>query len=68
MDDVGWSIREAMSRARIRDVKELAKITGLSYRTLARRFHHPGELRLYELEAIAGSLGITIGELVGGIK
>lgn len=71
MEDIGWKIREQMSRARIVNLKELHKLIGdnvIGFRTLKRRMANPGEFRVYELELIANALDTSITELLGGSK
>ncbi len=70
MERVVNGIRHTMTDAGVADLKELSGLIGpiINYRTLAYRMTKPESFRLYELEAIAGALGTTVIDLLGGRK
>ncbi len=46
-------IRTNRERSGIRSDSELARVTGIGYRTLLRRMDDPGSMLLYELRVLA---------------
>ncbi len=47
-----WLIKRYMVKAHIRSLAELAKETGIQYRTLQNRILNPKLLRLFEIQAL----------------
>lgn len=56
-------IRIGMMRTGIGSVARLSERTGLPTATINRRFRTPQGCKMYELEALADALGISIGEV-----
>ena len=61
-------IRSNRERSGIRSDSELARVTGIEYRTLLRRMDDPGSLRLFELWAIVKKTKMADDDLLMLVK
>lgn len=59
-----WLIKEYMTKRRISSIRELAKITGIEYRTLINHISDAQTFRLYEIEALDEALGFSDEDLL----
>ena len=65
--DVAANVRAELARRRITQT-DVAERLGVSRQNVAQRLNGSVDFRVGELISIANMLGITIGDLVGGIK
>lgn len=63
-----WMIKEYLCKARIESISELAKMTGITMRTLYDRISKPETLRMYELIALNDVLHFTDEDLLKLMK
>ncbi len=70
MHEIKKALITCMADADVEDLKQLHKLVGssITYSTLANRYRNPESFRIYELKAIAGALGVTVTDLLGGTK
>jgi hypothetical protein len=61
-------IRSNRERSGIRSDSELARVTGIGYRTLLRRMDDPGSMLLCELRVLAKKINLPDNELLELIK
>ena len=67
MTDVAANVRAELARRRIRQ-SDVAQRLGVSRQNVAQRLNGSVDFRVGELIAIADMLGITIAELLDGVK
>ncbi len=65
--DVAANVRAELARRRITQT-DVAERLGVSRQNVAKRLNGSVDFRVGELISIANMLGITIGDLVGGVK
>jgi transcriptional regulator with XRE-family HTH domain len=65
--DVAANVRAELARRRITQT-DVAERLGVSRQNVAQRLNGSVDFRVGELISIANMLGITIGDLVGGVK
>jgi transcriptional regulator with XRE-family HTH domain len=65
--DVAANVRAELARRRITQT-DVAQRLGVSRQNVAQRLNGSVDFRVGELISIANMLGITIGDLVGGVK
>ena len=59
-----WLLREYMTKKHIRSMTELAKLTGIEYRTLLNHVNNVGNFRIYEVLALNEVLGLSDSDLL----
>ena len=59
-----WLLRDYMTRKHIRSMSELAKLTGIEYRTLLNHISDVGNFRIHEVIALDNVLGFSDTDLV----
>jgi transcriptional regulator with XRE-family HTH domain len=67
MTDVAANVRAELARRRIRQI-DVAERLGVSRQNVAQRLNGSVDFRVGELIAISDMLGITVIELLGGVK
>jgi transcriptional regulator with XRE-family HTH domain len=67
MTDVAANVRAELARRRIRQI-DVAERLGVSRQNVAQRLNGNVDFRVGELIAISDMLGITVVELLGGVK
>jgi transcriptional regulator with XRE-family HTH domain len=67
MTDVAANVRAELARRRIRQI-DVAERLGVSRQNVSQRLNGSVDFRVGELIAIADLLGITVVELLGGVK
>jgi len=65
--DVAANVRAELARRRITQT-DVAERLGVSRQNVAQRLNGSVDFRVGELISIANMLGITIGDLVGGVR
>jgi transcriptional regulator with XRE-family HTH domain len=65
--EVAANVRAELARRRITQT-DVAQRLGVSRQNVAQRLNGSVDFRVGELISIANMLGITIGDLVGGVK
>ena len=59
-----WLLRDYMTLKHIRSMSELAKLTGIEYRTLLNHISDVGNFRIHEVIALDNVLGFSDTDLV----
>lgn len=59
-----WLLREYMTKRHIRSMSELAKLTGIEYRTLLNHIADVSKFRIFEIKALDDVLGFNDTDLL----